>query len=383
MILSFVVYHSNRLIHIQLGIMDLHQLFCRINDTDEQSLSLTVLREALLAPAALYRIGSSLRNYAFDTGVLRPHRLPVPVISVGGLTVGGSGKTPVTRYLAERLVDLGYRPAILSRGYGRKERRPLLVTPNQTWREVGDEPLLLATGLPGVPVVVGPDRVLTGLLATQTLGADSLLMDDGFQHRRIERAIDIVVIDAAHSVGNGRLLPAGPLRESVHSLSRAHAVFLTRVDQAESTENVRKFVEQHSSGLPIIETAYLPTRLVRLVDAEAIPLSTLNGQRTVTLSGVANPRSFEQTLETLGVTVVGTARYPDHHPFTTVDLERVCRLAQEHKAAWIVTTEKDAMRLPSVPLPTDLTRLDIALVLRSGETELKNLLLTCGLSGTR
>ena len=363
--------------------MVLRQLFCRINDTDEQSLWLTVLRGALLPPAALYGIGSSLRNYAFDTGVLRQHHLPVPVISIGGLTVGGSGKTPVTRYLAERLVDLGYRPAILSRGYGRKERRPLLVTPNQTWREAGDEPLLLATALPGVPVVVGPDRFLTGLLATQTFGADILLMDDGFQHRRIARAIDIVVIDGAHAVGNGRLLPAGPLRESVHSLSRAHAVFLTRVDQAKSTENVRKFIEQYSSGLPIIETAYRPTRLVRLVDGEAIPLSTLNGQRAVTLSGVANPRSFEQTLETLGVAVVGTSRYPDHHPFTAVDLERVCRLAQEHKATWIVTTEKDAMRLPTVPLPTYLTRLDITLVLRSGETELKNLLLTCGLSGMR
>ena len=363
--------------------MMLREIFCRINDPDEKSLSVTVLREALLAPAALYRIGSGVRNYAFDTGVLRQHRLPVPVISVGGLTVGGSGKTPVIRYLAEHLVDLGYRPAILSRGYGRKERRPLLVTPNQTWGEVGDEPLLLATALPGVPVMVGPDRLLTGFLATQNSGADILLMDDGFQHRRIARTIDIVVIDAAHPLGNGRLLPAGPLRESVRALSRAHAVFLTRVDQTESTENVRKLVQQHSSGLPIIETAYRPTRLVRLVDAEPIPFATLNGQRVVTLSGVANPRSFEQTLETLGATVVRSARHPDHHPFTPVDLEQVCRLAQEHKAAWIVTTEKDAMRLPTVRLPTHLTRLDIALVLRSGETELKNLLLTCGLSGTR
>lgn len=363
--------------------MTLREIFCHINDPDEQSLSIALLRAALLAPAALYGIGSGVRNYAFDTGVLPQHRLPVPVISVGGLTVGGSGKTPVVRFLAERLVDLGYKPAILSRGYGRKERQPLVVTPNQTWREVGDEPLSQATALPGVPVLVGPDRVLTGLIATQNLGADILLMDDGFQHRRMVRSIDLVVIDAAHPVGNGRLLPAGPLREPVRSLSRAHAVFLTRTDQTASTESARRLVQQNAPGLPIIETVYCPTRLVRLANAEHIPFDDLNGQRVVTLSGIANPRSFERTLEAIGATVVHSARYPDHHPFTPVDMERVYRLAQEHKAAWIVTTEKDAMRLPTVILQPHLVRLDIALVLRSGEADLKNLLLNCGLSGTR
>ena len=207
----------------------------RLMDPGERAPAIRFMRVALLPASLLMGMAIRLRNGLYDRKLLTSDRLPVPVISVGALTAGGAGKTPVVRYLARRLRDAGYRPAVLSHGYGRNSRATQTVRPGTPWQEAGDEPAFLASTLPDVPVVVGPSRTAAGRLAIDRHGADVLLLDDGFQHRSTARAVDIVVHDASGLPGPeckpGGLLPAGPYREPVSSLRRAHALVLTRTDQ--------------------------------------------------------------------------------------------------------------------------------------------------------
>ena len=205
--------------------------FTRLLDPDERSPAIRFVRCALLPLSLLFGILVRSRNWMYDTGLLGSERLPVPVISVGALTVGGAGKTPVVRYLAGRLRNAGYRPAVLSRGYGRKTGAMRRAASGATWQEVGDEPAFLAAMLPDVPMIVGTNRTAAGRVAVDQYDANVLLLDDGFQHRRIGRKVDIVVHDASVRSNHGRLLPAGPYREPLSSLRRAHALVLTRTDQ--------------------------------------------------------------------------------------------------------------------------------------------------------
>lgn len=363
--------------------MRIDLLFRRLCDPDKQTFPVRALTAALLLPSALYGAGVSVRNRAYSWGLWRRRRLPVPVVSVGAITVGGAGKTPMTRYLAERLLDMGYRPAILSRGYGRTTGRPRVVTGGCPWQEVGDEPALLSSVLPGVPVVVGADRLATGQIAIETCGADVIVLDDGFQRRDIHRDVDIVMMDAAHPAGNGRLLPAGPLREPLSALRRAQAIVLTRTDQTPSTGAARRLVQAVNPDVPIIETVYRPAQLRRLADGAVMPLNLLDGRTVVALSGIADPASFERTVASLGASVAGAIRFPDHHPYTLNDIASACHLAGERRADWIVTTAKDAVRMPGQTPEPRLLSVDIALTVTAGESDLKNLMMTFGLSSTR
>ena len=231
------------------------------------------MRVALLPASLLMGMAVRLRNGLYDKGLLAADRLPVPVISVGALTAGGAGKTPVARYLARRLRDAGYRPAVLSRGYGRNSRATQTVRPGAPWQEAGDEPAFLASTLPDVPVVVGPSRTAAGRLAIDRHGADLLLLDDGFQHRSTARAVDIVVHDASGQLSligpeckPGRVLPAGPYREPVSSLRRARALVLTRTDQARFAAVDTARIKEDFPHLAIIEAVYEAAGLRRLDD---------------------------------------------------------------------------------------------------------------------
>lgn len=360
-----------------LGDFERTPVYTRLLDPDERGPVIRFVRCVLLPLSLLLGVLVRFRNWMYDTEMLPSDRLPVPVISVGALTVGGAGKTPVVRYLAHRLRGAGFRPAVLSRGYGRETSAMRRAAPGATWQEVGDEPAFLASTLPDVPVVVGPSRTAAGRLAIERYGADVLLLDDGFQHRRTGRQVDIVVHDASGRSNPGRLLPAGPCREPLSSLGRAHALVLTRTDQARSADPYSARMQARFPHLAIIETVYAPAGLRQLADDTTLPVEWLAGRDVLVLCGIANPASFAQTVTDAGGRVIRILAYPDHHPFTPADMDRATSLAEESGVEWIVTTEKDAVRVPpSHAIVNRLAVLDIALRLISGENALEKILST-------
>lgn len=348
--------------------------FTRLLDRDERGPGIRCVRRMLLPLSLLTGVLVRFRNWMYDTELLKAEGLPVPVISVGALTVGGAGKTPVVRYLAQRLRDAGFSPAVLSRGYGRTTSAVRRAVPGATWQEVGDEPAFLASMLPDVPVVVGQSRTAAGRVAIEQCEANVLLLDDGFQHRRTGRVLDIVVHDASGRSNPGRMLPAGSFREPLSSLKRAHALVLTRTDQVRSADPFIARIQSQYPHLALIETVYEPTGLKRLSDGSALPLDWLAGREVVILCGIANPASFVQTVTDAGGRVCGVLAHPDHHPFTPSDLDRATSLAEESGVEWIVTTEKDAVRVPPEhPIRNHLAVLDITLRLTSGEQTLERI----------
>lgn len=312
-------------------------------------------------PALLYSGAVRLRNRFYErAGASR--RADLPVISVGNLTVGGTGKTPVVAWLAEHLLSLGLKPAIVSRGYaGRSGRGPLLVSdgagPQCPPAVSGDEPYLLAQSLPGSIVVVGSDRV-AGASHAGSVGADAILLDDGFQHRRLARDLDIVLLDATDPFGGHRLLPAGRLREPVSGLRRAGLVLITRARPGQSFPEIERIVRRHNRSAPLITAGHDKTGFVdHRGDPAAVPA------RAVAFCGIGNPGRFRSDLESRVAELIRFRAYRDHHRFTTRDLERLARLAGD-QGATLVTTEKDLVRLRPL-LPPGWTAALLALRIRA------------------
>ena len=310
-----------------------------------------LLLAPLALPEALFRAGAALRGMLYDRGLLASARAPAPVISVGNLAVGGAGKTPVVLALAERLAALGRRPAVLSRGYGARLAGPRVVSDGRALlldaEEGGDEPVLLARRLPSLRVVCGPDRARLVRLAVDELGADVLLLDDGFQHRRLRRDLDIVVLDASNPWGNGHCLPRGPNREPARALGRAGLVWLTHADRVPvpSLERLRGAARLYTRRDPV-ESRHAPREVLDAALGRRFGLDSLAGARVVLLTGVARPESVRATVEALGASVAASREYPDHHRFTSVEVDEALGAAARVGAAWVVTTEKDAVRLP-------------------------------------
>ncbi len=286
---------------------------------------------ALTLPASwLYSIGSGLFHFLHDRGVIGKRRAALPVVSVGSVSAGGSGKTPVVRWLAQRLADAGRRPAILSRGYGsRRGPEPRVVAaekPDAT--RDGDEPVLLARSLPGVPVIVDKDRARAARRARE-MGATVALLDDGFQHRRLHRDLDIVLWDRRCWQARHRLLPAGSLRESVRGLVRADVLLL--VDRGDGPP------PEPPAGPPRVFTARLLFDCLSAVQARAAVHA---------LSGLADPASFEASLVRAGFRLTGATRYPDHHFFTAAEIREAEAQARAEGANHVVVTAKDYVRWP-------------------------------------
>jgi tetraacyldisaccharide 4'-kinase len=323
------------------------------------------LLQAPLAPAAvLFRAAVGARNGLFAAGVLRAQAVEgLRVLSVGNLTAGGAGKTPVVAFLAERLAGAGVQVAVLSRGHGRRAQGLARVQgpPWPSFQEVGDEPLLLARRLPQAHVWVGANRVALAQRA-RAAGATVALLDDGFQHRWLRREGDVVVLDEAVALGNGHLLPWGPLREPASSLQRASLVW---VRAAPSPRPLPALPE----GLQVVRASHAAVDVVT-ADGVVAPLSRLAGLRVLGFCGIARPSAFGQTLRELGAEMVTVHGFPDHHAFTTKELARLRAEAAALKAE-LVTTEKDAMRLPQ-DFPASVLRLGVSLV--SGEDALARFL---------
>ena len=358
------------------GCLNRSSFYRRILVPDDPSLFIRLVRWVLYPGALFMGILIRLRNGLYDMRFLVPDRLSVPVISIGGLTVGGAGKTPVVRHLARRLKDAGYKPAVLSRGYGRETSGTFRSVPDINWQDVGDEPAFLASILPDIPVIVGNNRTSAGRLAVEQYNADVLLLDDGFQHRNTGRLVDIVVHDASQQLNPWHLLPLGPFREPLSSLRRASAVVLTRTDQAPNGVQSAETFKIQFPQLPVIKTIYVPTSLRRMADDKKLTLEWLIDRDLIVLCGIANPTSFAQTVSDIGGCVYRIQAYPDHHPFSNSDLDNVMFMAKETGVKWIITTEKDAVRIQNHPIRDHLVLLDIELQFISGEPALEKLLST-------
>ena len=319
------------------------------------------LSTAPLAPAeAAFRAAAALRGALYDAGVLAAARAPAPTISIGNVAVGGAGKTPVALAVARRLQARGRAVAILSRGYGAEASGPRIVADADrvrlSAREAGDEPALLARRLPGVRVLCGPRRADLAQVAVGELGADALVLDDGFQHRALARDLDVVVVDASNPAGNGRLLPRGPNREPWSALRRAGLVWLTRVDAAPPERLAALRAELLSTtGWAPLESRHAVTDVLDGALAASLGPAALHDVPVVLLCALARPDGFRRTLATLGARVVAERTYRDHHWFEEADLAEALDLARR-KGAVIATTEKDAVRLPPAAAAEPLLR---------------------------
>jgi tetraacyldisaccharide 4'-kinase len=317
----------------------------------------TLQRLALGALSVPYGLAVRARNVAYDRGWLRRHRVAVPVVSIGNLTVGGTGKTPCVEYVARFYRQRDLRVAILSRGYGNTDG------PN-------DEALVLEENLPDVPHLQGADRVRLAEAAIEELESEILILDDGLQHRRLARDLDLVLIDATSPWGGGRLLPRGLLREPLSGLRRANVVMLTRCNQvaAAGLQQIKRHIAALAPAAPMVETTHHPEELV---DSEGQRTATteLRGRPIAALCGIGNPEAFRRTLLDLGADLCDFRTFPDHHPYSRDDVEELHSWARGLPAgAWIITTQKDLVKLRLCDLgPCYLRALCVRLRVQSGE----------------
>jgi tetraacyldisaccharide 4'-kinase len=320
---------------------------------DDSVRRISPTRAILHLGSLIYRLIVSSRNGLYDRQILKSVRLARPLISVGNLSVGGTGKTPCVIGLAKILARQGYRPAVLSRGYGGQNSGSVQIVSDGTNVKLdaavaGDEPLLIARSLPGIPVLTGAKRALTGQAAIEQFNADVLICDDAFQHRQIFRDIDIVLLDAERPLGNGRLLPRGELREPAESLRRADCILLTRADKAANMpDEIARIAD--ASGIPVFRSVHRLQEMVRPQDRLSLLPEDFRGKSVCAFCGIARPTSFKKSLLDAGMHILSFIDFPDHYAYKRDDLEAIRKhfLAQ-NADAWL-TTEKDAMRLEESP----------------------------------
>lgn len=299
----------------------------------------------LTLPATVYALLMGLRARCYVNGLFRVNRLPRPVISVGNITVGGTGKTPVTAWIARFLQGQGLRVVVLSRGYGGAlegqttvvaDGQDILLTPDQC----GDEPYLLASTIPGLMVVIGSDRYQAGCVAMEHLQPDIFILDDGYQHMRLHRDLNILLMDCRCPVGNGRVLPAGPLREPEQAITRADLLLYTRCEDA-----TRPDWQPPDQGVPTSRVRYQLTSFHCLASDRPVPLASLQQARVAAFAGIAHPGTFFANLEQDGIQLIATLALPDHSAYGQNLVEQLQAMVAEHAVDWLVTTEKDAVKL--------------------------------------
>jgi tetraacyldisaccharide 4'-kinase len=342
-------------------------------------------RALLFAGSKLFTLAVKLRRWLYNVRILRDKTLGVQVIAIGNLTVGGTGKTPVVEKFARELRDAGRNVAILSRGY-RSKPQPLHVkiknkillradrTPPRVVSDgksllldsdtAGDEPYMLASNLKDVVVLVDKDRVKSGRYAIEKFGCDTLLLDDGFQYWDLRgRRHDVVLIDRQQPFGNEHLLPRGTLREPPSHLARAHTIFITKSDGR--TADLRDRINELNPAAAVIECVHQPMYFEDVFTGERKGLDLLQGKKVASLSGIAQPESFEQSLVKLGGELVYSKRFADHHRFSQQEIINAINRAKKRQADIILTTQKDAVRFPKIDrrdLPFYFMRVEIKIV---------------------
>jgi tetraacyldisaccharide 4'-kinase len=342
-------------------------------------------RALLYVLSKIFEVLIKLRRFLYNVRILRDSTLGVQVIAIGNLTVGGTGKTPVVEKFARELQDQGRQVAILSRGYRskpppiskrlinkmlfREDRTPprvvsdgkSLLLDSET---AGDEPYMLASNLRDVVVLVDKDRVKAGRYAIEKFGCDTLLLDDGYQYWKLRgRRRDIVLIDCQQPFGNERMLPRGTLREPPSHLSRASTIFITKSDG--NTEQLRKRIAQYNPTAPVIECIHHPLYFEDVFTGERRGIEYMSKKRIASLSGIAQPESFEKGLLSIGAEIVYSKRFADHHRFSQQEVINVINRSKKRQAQVIVTTQKDAVRFPKVDrrdLPILFMRVEIKIL---------------------
>ena len=318
-----------------------------------------------------YRGALRVRDLAYRWRVLRTGRLPAVVVSVGNLTLGGSGKTPTVELTVRTLQELGAHPAVVSRGYGRSTRGVRVVADREAVRAAarvaGDEPLLLAERLPGVPVVVGENRYEAGRVAIEQHGATALVLDDGFQHRTLAKDLEILVVQGRAPWGNARVFPRGMLREPLSALRRAHLVLVTNPPDAAQVAAVTETVRRYNSRAPVLTARYSLEDALETQSGRRVPVGELAGRRLLAFAGLGSPLGFADTLDSIGIRRVGFVELPDHHWFTARDVQELTRDGRASGAQGLVTTEKDWVRIRDLaPSTLPLWVLPVRLALESG-----------------
>jgi tetraacyldisaccharide 4'-kinase len=341
----------------------------------------------------IYRTIIQLRHFCYSKGIFRHHMLGCQVISVGNLTVGGTGKTPVVEIFARELQKAGRRVAILSRGYKKSQppffqriankltlherRSPPRVVSDGTRLLLdsamsGDEPYMLASNLPDVAVLVGKDRVKSGRYAINKLGCDTLILDDGFQYLALKPRVQIVLVDKTNPFGNENVLPRGILREPVKNIKRANFIFITK-SNGKDTEALRDRIRALNPSAEIIECRHCPRYLQNVFTNERRELDALQGMKVTALSGIAAPAGFEKSIETYGSEILERHRFADHHRYTQQELINIINTSDKLGADAIITTEKDAVRFPNIgrrDVPIYYLRVDIEIL--SGAQDFKD-----------
>lgn len=334
-----------------------------------------ILRPLLILLSWLYFLLYSLRNFLYSIGVLKTRDLKksfpkAKVISIGNITVGGTGKTPWAIFLAEKISKSGRKVAILTRGYGRKSSGQIVLDEKskrqKKWWEVGDEPFLMASKLNGVPIIVNADRVQAGLSALQNNKAEILILDDGFQNKSIEKDLEIVIIDATNPFGNFKLLPAGILREPLKNLKRANLLILNKVEQNASKEKLLTYLKNISKA-PILESQYQKNHFVNVSSEENMPIEQIKGKSGWAFCGIANPYSFVESLTQVPIQIVATKFFSDHYVYKEKDMLNLVEEGLSQKADFLVTTEKDKVRLPKVIPKLPIYALKIEVKVTRGE----------------
>ncbi|MBR7107407.1 MAG: tetraacyldisaccharide 4'-kinase [Lentisphaeria bacterium] len=322
----------------------------------------------LFVASRVYRTVVQFRIWLYDKRVIRNQALGCLVVSIGNLSCGGTGKTPVVEVFARSLSAKGRKVAILSRGYRRKKRSfweklyhafhsgemelpPQVVSDGENLlmdsEHAGDEPFMLASNLHDVAVIVDKDRVKSGIHAIDEFKTDIIILDDGFQYLKLKPHINIVLVDSTDPFGNGHVLPRGILREPIKNIRRADYIFLTKSDGSSKLRHLKRFIRRHTRRAEIIECCHRPQYLVKLFsDREQEDLSFLKGRKVAALSAIARPESFENFLEQLGAQLVAKDHFADHHHYTRQEIIDFVNAAKAAGAEMVVTTEKDAVRIP-------------------------------------
>lgn len=341
----------------------------------------------LFVASRFYRLVVQFRLWMYDKRIIRNRAIGCLVVSIGNLSCGGTGKTPVVEVFAKTLSQKGRKVAILSRGYRSKERSffvKMMQKFNSKKREVppkvvsdgknllldsnyaGDEPFMLASNLTNVAVLVDKDRVKSGLYAIDEFATDTLILDDGFQYLSLKAHINIVLVDSTDPFGNHHVLPRGILREPVKNIRRADYIFLTKSNGGNHLRHLKAFLRHHNRRAEIIECCHKPLYLENVyLRGEREPLEMLKGKRVAALSGIACPESFESFLHRLGAELVTAEHFADHHRFTQQEIINFVNQAKKAHAEIIVTTEKDAVRLPRLDrydIPLFFLRVEIDII---------------------